>query len=399
VSGKALLQVTLDNGRTIDLTLNVKMLAAAPNNSNLTLSSPVKSATVNTSCLTGAKIADVPIVMNVSNHAYSSWSVQKVGNISGFTGDIADAIQVTAARNKISVYVKDQSKLDLLRLNGKDTKYTLYIGTTSIRDVKLEVKTFAFTLTVTSKDASMTLAQSGKIDVANPNSAITVAARLSNIDSDIESVRLLDPATGAVSKDFRASGVSGKTFKIVVAHKYVVPGAAQKLRVELKLKGAADPIFREISVKPAQTVSRAVMSRNAVTLYRFAPLTGETVSLGLTTPANVKLYDVKIDPAAVKALEDGGFDIARNGANSWVIYFKDGKVPTVVDGRGNPVLGRNGKPVALKPSYTIKLELWAEGTYKLDGNGKPAALEAKNPQGKVVARSKPTIVNVRVNIR
>ena len=68
---------------------------------------------------------------------------------------------------------------------------------------------------------------------------------------------------------------------------------------------------------------------------------------------------------------------------------------------------KKGKPpAAISKACTVRLELWAEGTYileKPDGDmtldpneGKPVAL--KNPDtGK--AMTKPTLVNMKVNIR
>ncbi len=63
-------------------------------------------------------------------------------------------------------------------------------------------------------------------------------------------------------------------------------------------------------------------------------------------------------------------------------FFTDGKAPTTTSGK-------------YKTSYTLKLELWAEGIYKLDEKGEPIPLT----DAKGTAKSKPTLVSVKVIIR
>ena len=233
----------------------------------------------------------------------------------------------------------------------------------------------------------------------------------------------------AVSNDFWVDPASivGNTFKITPTNTKVVPGFAQRLSIAIELSNGEvltswaigskkiGGVVREtitsnktITVKPMQTMARAALSRNAVTLYRLTPHTGESVTFGLTTPANVKLGAVQLDQAALTklGLTDGtnpsdGFRLVQNGQNSYTVCFIDGKAPIP---RGK------ASSAALKPGYTLRVELWAEGTYVLiDPStglettaktiGAPEALVMKNKAGKVVARSKPTTVNVKVNIR
>jgi hypothetical protein len=401
VASKALLRVDLDNGKAVNLVLNVKMIKKAAGNSGLTISTKVSSGTANTALETGAKIADIPITMNAANHALSNWYVVKVGNTPGFTGDINGAIQVTPGRNSVELSVKSKTILNQLRLNGKDTKYVLRLGSDSIKDAKGNVKTIAFTLNVTDKTASMSISQKNRIDIANPKSAITATIKLANTGTTIDSVRLLGSG-GAASTDFKAENISGLTFTIAAAHSYVVPGVAQKLTVEAKLKNG-QTLFSDITVTPAQT-GRAFQSKKAITLNKFTPLTGEEVRLGLSAPANVKLGHVQIEQKSLAACKftSGGFRVVQSGAENCTIYFDGGQAPQVI----HPVTLNNN----LKGSYTIKLELWAEGTYRLVDpltgnpttdklNGRAEPLGFTDANNKFIPKSKPMTISIRVNIK
>ena len=251
-----------------------------------------------------------------------------------------------------------------------------------------------------------------KIDIANPASAITATVKPANTSSDIASVRILTgaAATSDVSPDFQAVGVSGKTFRITAVHKQVVPNNPQTVYVHVTLKDGQTLPGKLVTIKPAQTVAKAALSKKTVTLYKADPLRGETGSFGLTTPANVKLGAVNLhegtlkshklvhgenvvgDVFATASLPSNGFRIAQNGAAHWSLHFADEIAPKALD--------KKGKVAHLKSSYTLKLELWAEGTYRLDASGNPVALQAYDAKkGKWVDKSKPTYVNVKVNIK
>ena len=219
--------------------------------------------------------------------------------------------------------------------------------------------------------------------------------------------------TSDVSKDFKVSSVSGKTFRIMAAHKSLAPGAPKKLSVRVTLvdgtvldtrtvDGANNVTGdKPVTITPIQGKGKAVLSKKAVTLNRWTPLTGDSLELGLKTPANVKLGAVALNEASLKALKlrvnDGtyamasdGFRLVQKGANEYTIYFLNSVAPRPPD--------NSAGMVELKPSYTVKLEVWAEGTYRLDATGRPAALEGVNAKGQTV-KSKPMMVNVRINIK
>jgi len=198
-----------------------------------------------------------------------------------------------------------------------------------------------------------TLTTKGKIDISDPNSAVFAAVK-EKIDT-----------VGLDSEYFTAVRISDQLFKIKVKDgARPVPGVKYNITVNINGK----PITKPLSITPAQTASKAVQSKKEITLYKDAAKIGEEITLDLTTPANVKLGEVKI--------QDGNFELVRAGQNSWYIRFKGGEVPP-----------------AAKASYTVKLELWAEGAYTLDNSGKPTALVSG------AKKSKPTIVSVKVNVR
>ena len=79
----------------------------------------------------------------------------------------------------------------------------------------------------------------------------------------------------------------------------------------------------------------------------------------------------------------------QSGAGNWTISFKDSMAP------------KRNNGTDLNSSYTLKVELWAEGTYTIDpATGKAVALQAYNTKTKKwVDKSKPTIVKVKVTIK
>ena len=85
-----------------------------------------------------------------------------------------------------------------------------------------------------------------------------------------------------------------------------------------------------------------------------------------------------------------GFKLLRASENDYTLYFADGIAPWPRGG---------GNASNLKKSYSIKVELWAEGTYRLDRDGRPVALGYQNAKGKWVQKSKPAYVTVKVNIK
>ena len=85
----------------------------------------------------------------------------------------------------------------------------------------------------------------------------------------------------------------------------------------------------------------------------------------------------------------------QSGANTWTVAYKDYALPQMKPGVNK------GK---LRSSYTLKLQVWAEGTYVTDASGKPLLeggkiVPLKNGAKKPAAKTKPTIVTVKVNLK
>jgi len=108
------------------------------------------------------------------------------------------------------------------------------------------------------------------------------------------------------------------------------------------------------------------------------------VEFGLKSPAVYKLEAARISKSSLTPFAaDKGFELVQTGENAWTIRF---------EGKQKPVL-KNG--AALKKSYNLKVELWAEGTYDLDAAGKPIPLT----DAKGAAKTKPGIMTVKVSLR
>jgi len=247
---------------------------------------------------------------------------------------------------------------------------------------------------VTDKAPAFTAkAGKAKIDVSKKGTRMDIAVALKNTGSGLASVKLWEMDSGAPvreSVDFHvpADSVKGLKFSIVPSHKKVVPKVKQNLGVELKLKNGEELRSWEaagskpIVITPVQTVPKTTQSVEAVTLYKKTPLTGQAIELGLKKPETYKPGAVRISENSLKPFVNQGFELVQSGESAWTLYFKEGKAPVPKKG-------------VLQSSYVLKLELWAEGTYDYDGDGKPIALTDANGN----AKTKPAIVKVKVNIK
>jgi len=247
-------------------------------------------------------------------------------------------------------------------------------------------KPVKISLSVTQNVPKCTVSLKGTLDIADPKSAITGTVKLTNTTSPVKEILL----SGTGSEGFKTEVTGANTFRIT-ACAGTPPGVKRVLVVGVKLQnGVALQASKSVSVTPKQTVGKAIQSRKEITLYKATPLTGQSVGLGLKTPANVKLGEVRLSEAGAAAfkfdttLPNSGFELKRSGENEWTIYFKAGKAPVRADGR------------TLNANYNLKMELWAEGTYEKnpDGSFKDCLRDSAGN-----AKSKPRMVTVKVNIR
>jgi len=119
----------------------------------------------------------------------------------------------------------------------------------------------------------------------------------------------------------------------------------------------------------------------------------ESVVLRLTAPANANIGEVRISDASLKACNfaDGSIRVIYVGPGHYALQFANNVVPGV--------LLKNGKPGQLKASYNLKLEVWAEGTYKYDSSNRPVGIGYYDKKGNWVAKTKPAVVTVKVNLK
>ena len=262
------------------------------------------------------------------------------------------------------------------------------------------VKPLAYHLTVTDKDASVSFSQRGTLDIANPASVLQMTANINGDGSALTNVVLsgegaehfLVDVTGHRTFELRANPASLNANKDKFEER-LTPGHRYELAAKVSTANNPDGPAGNIRISPRQSISRALVGKKAVTLYRQMPKVAEDIPLDL---ASATLGDVRIAPSSYDAFAKrftggGNFEVIRNGHKSWLVRFEDGLVPSIVN--------KNGKPSHLKSSYTLRLELWAEGTYRYvyDEQGRPAPAPLVDGQGK--SRTRPRLVNVRVNVR
>jgi len=407
-----------------------------------------------TADVTGAlshKIVDVNITPSAANLLLKDLKIQRLNNVvfdpvadtrlnaektAKLHQTFDDAIGIEVSGHKISLYVKDRAELNKLAQQAKDTKYTLAIGTDKVlagTKANAPVRTVNFTLTIPArnKSASFTLALGKeKLDIANEKSFVTATVKLANTTAIVQDVVLLNAEAAYKAglnaqafKDFNNSIITEEVLLEMIADNKSpyfrvqedkvngnafrlekIPGASVAPKYKYKVGAAAKLsngewvlISKAAQIAPVQGFTKNY--KRAVTLYKAAPLTGIPVELNLTAPANVKMGQTLVTPGALAKLnltKDGlirydAFTIDQSGATTWVVYLADGIYPQTLI----PANIKTKRP-ALKKSYNVPVQIWAEGTYTLDPNTKlPAPI--RDPKGK--NPTKPTVVTITVNMK
>ena len=371
-------------------TVNLKLTVKRIDPSKVTAGSATKTVVVNTNHNNG-DIITININPSASNLVISDWAQTntKVAMPNG--------IAYAPGANSITFSVTDKT---LLSPTAKAVALEFNSGSSPL------AKPLKISLSVTGKEASFRVSQKGKIDIANPASEVTASVTLLNTTSAIADVKLYDQAFDAnkkfidpvaagagLSTKFEVGAINGNTFTIKAKNGTLVPGAAKKLSLFIVL-GNGDVITswvtsagglvkdtKAITIKPAQTVFKAKQDKKAVTLYKLAPQVGERIDLEFSTAAGARLGDVEINMASVS--RNDYFELARGGKNTWELKLKDGFDPYLLNGKGKSVY---------KAGYTVKLELWAEGTYEMSGGRAIPRVDGK-------FKTKPTIVSIRVYLK
>ncbi|MCL1896282.1 MAG: hypothetical protein FWG03_07040, partial [Clostridiales bacterium] len=366
-----------------------------------------------------AKIADIRLAPQGANAVITDWEIKsyqikkpKKLAVQAFTPGStlgrAIGLEPSADGNSAALYVKSAD--ELYEASKYGTAYVLNIGPKASAP-GVAVKTAAVTLNISDKNVTAATATLGKekIDIANPKSGATVMIKPANTMSEIaeNGVKILMPNLVDESLDFMVELdkdgnqiIDGLSFRIVPKPNKGAPKQAYSIRFKVKLKnGHTVTTTTNTKVTPVQTKSKPVVNRKTATLYKTAPLKGETVGLDLKTPANVKLGEVRISEESVKKMKfdntvgNNGFELIRSGEGEWTVYFKDGKAP-------QRPMNKKGMRPALGKSYKLQLELWAEGTYMTDADGEAIIVNgAFVPISVGKKKSAPTIVTITVNIK
>ena len=425
-NGNIVLKVTIEDKlslaeKEVFVTLAVKTVPSTA----VTLKGSPASATVNEAQISAEGVADpdkafiarTRITPSVQNCVAGGWAIQTVGTgskarayapaegeaLPNDGNKVFDAIGIDASDNLAMLYIKDVDALKaLVGVKNKKpaaAKYVLNIGSPGIKTASGAIRTFAFTLTVAPEASAMgftVAASKQKIDIANPASFTTLTVKPANMASEIDKVTLWADKGKTMPANFTVieGSVDGNTFKIQAIPNKAVPNVNNPVWAEVKFKNGVEKLANKaLNIKPTQTVTKNY--KRTVTLYKTTPFAGGAVDLGLTKPEGVETGVVALNAASVKALkftDATGFELSQSGKDTWGVYFADGRLPTLPLKKGNPV--------ALKSSYKVKAEVWAEGTYETDEHGAfVRALGTTSAKGKFTARSKPTYVTITVYIK
>jgi hypothetical protein len=381
--------------------------------SKVKIASKVKSVVVHEGHSTDDIIA-FEITPNVANFT-QEWAFEKTGDLAVDLENDGDNMVRLVRKGDI-----ENGEKATFEISSKDPQYE-------------KIKAIKVTVSGTNKTSSVTAKLTGKLDVLDPGSALTATLTLKNTTSPIADVWLVNtvndndyvlpenessnpikPGSEMDSDNpFEIIHEPGSsTFQIkVLDESLVVPGFAYKPLVAVELENGQGPLYtKAISIKPVQTAVKGWASKKEVTLYQTMPNVGEEISFDINNPAFARfgengMGEVTVQSASVKALKlvgsgeqtQNAFEMRRNGQDIWSLHYTE-DTPAAV-----------AKTGALKLFYTIKLEVWAEGTYRREPEGKDydgddiygeaaVALCAYNRTGKASAKSKPVIVTMKVNL-
>ena len=407
-SGTQMLEVKIDGGQyCVYLPLKVTVLSQA-DLSKLSASSSVKEVIVNTAHSDADPqnfIADIPITASAGNYRVNDWEV--------YVGSVADGVKIGSAGslfNGVITPVVTGNNVSLLNNNsislnyavalapGKTKSWTLNIVSPRLTALNKNVKPVQVKLTITGKPHTAAVKVSGKLDVADPRSKMTGTLTFANTMSEVRTIQLWDMKKDEKSKDYDIVLTGANAFEIKVKpgrEAEAMSGGPRQFDVDYSLKNDINSGgLNLITIAPTHSKGKAWQSRKEVTLYTSQPVQpSESVEVRFTAPANVTLGAVRINEASLAACKfsDGKFILRRLGPNEYAIRFYNDAIPKVID--------KNGKAGKLKPSYNLKLELWATGTYQQDWSGEPVALGYYDAKGKWVEKTKPTLVNLKVNVK
>jgi len=398
------------NIQPIFLKVNVDLAKAG----NIKASTKIKSLHLHKGHGDG-DIATIPIDISGANYTEHNWVIHSVDK--GKDKNVPhldDVIGLKTGGNQIMLTVRDPAAAGKLRDDSSISgAHVLNIGSPNIRDAKGNMITFPVTLNITDNDPTLSIKTAGKIDMANPKSSVTATVMIGNSSSPIKNVWLYEqefesdnktPLAGdrtEYSRDFRVAKKSEKTFTVMAKQGQGISSgkAKQSLSFVIELEngqtlkswgtvtknGKTTTIESPLTITPTQTMSKAWQGKKEADLYMQRPMLKDQVHFMLTTPEGVQLEAVRVDPGSVAVFRDESFELVQSGKTQWDIGFKGGMKPQLAAAGGT-----------MKSSYTIKLQLWTEGSYRLEDDGTGKQVPVALGSGKTA--TKPTIISVKVNL-
>ena len=245
----------------------------------------------------------------------------------------------------------ESGKLVVTLDTKKTTTATIYLkGNDWAKEVKLTHR-----ITVTEKKPTVKFTAKGKLDVLNPESEIVYTPKLTNAAGTITDVQL----TGEDAKLFNAEVVDGLVhLKLAESGENYSTKKTYKVTPVVTLLGK-DITGPTLSVKVTQSAMKLAKLPN-LTVYQ-SQATPLSVKLAVTSPANAKIGDVRLNAKTTAALRNaldaaGGIQVDEAAVSFPAAAFTDlkpGKYTVILD-----VFPANAasdtKPIQAKFTLTVQ---------------------------------------------
>ena len=202
-----------------------------------------------------------------------------------------DTLTARSATKGVTASIKS-GKLVVTLDTKKTTTATIYLkGNDWAKEVKLTHR-----ITVTEKKPTVKFTAKGKLDVLNPESEIVYTPKLTNAAGTITDVQL----TGEDAKLFNAEVVDGLVhLKLAESGENYSTKKTYKVTPVVTLLGK-DITGPTLSVKVTQSAMKLAKLPN-LTVYQ-SQATPLSVKLAVTSPANAKIGDVRLNAKTTAAL-------------------------------------------------------------------------------------------------
>ena len=261
-----------------------------------------------------------------------------------------ESLKARSATKGVTATV-ESGKLVVTLDTAKTTTATIYLkGNDWAKEVKLTHR-----ITVTDKKPTVKFTAKGKLDVLNPASEIVYTPKLTNATGTVESVRL----EGQDANLFNAEVVDGLVhLKLAESGENYFTKKTYKVTPIVTLLGK-DITGPTLSVKVTQgAIKLAKIPNQTVYQTQTAPL---TVELAVTSPANAKIGDVRLNAKTTAALRkalDAADGIQAGGGAvtfpaSTFAPLKPGRYTVILDVFPSNAAG-DTKPIQAKFTLTVQ---------------------------------------------